>query len=83
VLEWYRADEYRRVVEAHARLGDRDLGELRPLAPPLGVGFSEPPRRPSIVLVRPRLLDPSGRLDRLVDGLAGRPVRGEEEMTGL
>lgn len=66
VREWYRADRHRRVVDASATVDGRDLGEPRPVDPPLGVGFSEPPRRPSIVTVRPLLEDPSGRLDRIV-----------------
>jgi hypothetical protein len=38
--------------------------------PPVGVGFSEPPSRPSWVDVRPLLLDPSGHLDAVLDQLA-------------
>lgn len=62
VREWYRADEYRRVVSAEACLGHRELGAVRPFHEPAGFGFSEPPRRPSMVRVRPLLHDPSGRL---------------------
>ena len=72
VREWYRADEYRRVVGARAELSGHDLGRLRPVEPAVGFGFSEPPRRPSIVRVRPLLQDPSGRLDQVVDRLAGQ-----------
>jgi hypothetical protein len=66
VREWYRADVYRPVVDGHAAVSGRDLGELRPLDPPVRFGFSEPPRRPSMVWVRPLLHDPSGALDRLL-----------------
>lgn len=67
VAEWYRARWYRPVAGGWARVGGADLGPLRPLGPPdLGFGFSEPPRRPSMVWVRPLLHDPSGRLDRIV-----------------
>ncbi len=66
VREWYRADEYRPVVQARAHLHGQDLGALRPLQPPARFGFSEPPRRPSMVKVRPLLQDPSGRLDQVV-----------------
>ena len=40
------------------------------LDPPLGVGFTDPPRRPSVVAVRPLLHDPTGRLDEIVDRAA-------------
>jgi hypothetical protein len=67
VREWYRADEWRPVAAACASIAGQDLGPLAPaLAPPVGFGFSEPPRRPSMVRVRPLLQDPSGRLDAVV-----------------
>ena len=66
VQEWYRADEYRRVVAAEASLEGRDLGRSRRFHEPAGFGFSEPPRRPSMVRVRPLLHDPSGRLAEVV-----------------
>jgi hypothetical protein len=59
VREWYRADEYRPVVDARASISGRELGGLRPLHPPCRFGFSEPPRRPSLVKVRPLLAYPS------------------------
>ena len=62
VREWYRARWYRPVVEGRASVEGRDLGRLGPIDPPVGFGFSEPPRRPSMVWVRPLLADPSGRL---------------------
>lgn len=81
VREWYRAIGWRPVLAGAARLDGRSLGDLRPVDPPLRVGFSEPPRRPSMVMIRPLLEDPSGRLDRLlaglrpgVAGLSGRPT---------
>ncbi|MDQ3979829.1 MAG: hypothetical protein M3314_09780 [Actinomycetota bacterium] len=64
VREWYRARWYRPLVEGRAWLEGRDLGSLRPLDPPVRFGFSEPPRRPSMVWVRPLLGDPTGRLAR-------------------
>jgi hypothetical protein len=66
VQEWYRADEYRRVVAGQANLDGRDLGPVRPFPEPARFGFSEPPRCPSMVRVRPLLHDPSGRLARAV-----------------
>lgn len=68
VREWYRARWYRPVVEATASLGAEDLGGLAPLDPPVRFGFSEPPRRPSMVWVRPLLHDPSGGVARAVAG---------------
>ena len=82
VQEWYRADEYRRVVAAQARLDGRDLGGVRGFHEPARFGFSEPPRCPSMVWVRPRLHDPSGRLAEVVappgrsDDLPAEPVSG-------
>lgn len=70
VREWYRAAVWRPVTFARARLRGVDLGALRPVEPPLGVGVSDPPRRPSIVRVSPLLEDPSGRLDRILAELA-------------
>lgn len=66
VREWYRADEYRRVVAGAARLGERDLGRLCRFHEPARFGFSEPPRRPSFVRVRPLLHDPSASLEAVV-----------------
>ena len=66
VREWYRARWYRPLVEGQATLDGRDLGPLRPLDPPVNFGFSEPPRRPSMVWVRPLLHDPGGVLTDVV-----------------
>ena len=55
VSEWYRADEYRPLVAAQATVDGADLGRMRSLDPPTRFGFSEPPRRPSVVKVRPLL----------------------------
>ena len=74
VAEWYRADAYRPVVAGKASLAGRDLGPLRPLDPSVGFGFSEPPRRPSMVSVRPLLEDRSGVLVSVLPP-AGRPER--------
>ena len=62
VREWYRADEYRPVVEARASVSGRDLGPLLRRWAPAGFGFTEPPRSPAMVRVRPVLEDPLGRL---------------------
>jgi hypothetical protein len=70
VREWYRADAYRPARDARAHIAGRDLGPMAPIDPPLGVGFTDPPRRPSVVAVRPLLHDPTGRLDEVVDRAA-------------
>lgn len=67
MYEWYQADRIRRVVHANGMLDGSPLGVMTAVSPPLKVGFSEPPRRPSSVTIRPRLYDPSGKLDALVD----------------
>ncbi len=66
VREWYQALSYRPVTAGWASLEGRDLGPLSPLDPPVRFGFSEPPRRPSVVGVRPVLHDPSGRLEEVL-----------------
>lgn len=60
VEEWYRAASFRLVDSATGRVDGHDLGGRRPVQPGLGVGFSEPPRWPSIVSVRPRLRSAPG-----------------------
>lgn len=69
VHEWYRARCYRPLRWASLRVDGIDAGALRPLRPPLGVGFSEPPSRPAAVEVRPRLEDPSDRLAAVLGGI--------------
>jgi hypothetical protein len=66
VQEWYQAEVYRTVREAEATVDGRSLGAWGRPTPALDVGFSEPPRRASVVNLRTRLLDPSGRLDAVV-----------------
>jgi hypothetical protein len=73
VREWYRASRWRPLRSARAALEGEDLGPCGPVDPALGVGFSEPPRRPSWVEVRPLLHDPSGRLDAVLDELRATP----------
>lgn len=69
VREWYRADSYRPLTRAAGTLDGVDLGAMAPIDPPGGFGFSEPPRRPAMVAVRPLLHDPSGRLDEVLNRL--------------
>ena len=75
VREWYRARWYRPLAEAAASIDGRDLGSLASLDPPVRFGFSEPPRRPSMVWVRPLLHDPAGRLAAVVPAAVRRAAR--------
>lgn len=58
VREWYQADGYRRLTRASATIDGVDLGAMDSVEPPCRFGFSEPPRRPSWVEVRPLLEGP-------------------------
>jgi hypothetical protein len=49
--EWYQTRGWRWVASGSGRLHGRDLGPVGTIDPPLHVGFSEPPPRPSIVSV--------------------------------
>lgn len=71
---WYRGDIHRRVVAGWATVDGADLGAIGPVASPCRFGFSEPPKGPSIVTVRPLLEDPSGRLDEVIRGAARERV---------
>ncbi len=68
VRQWYRADEYRRVVHAEARVDGVDLGPLRPFDAPVRFGFTGPPRRPAFVRLRSLLVDHTDRLEGVVRG---------------
>ena len=50
--EWYQSTGWRWVESGSAHLDGRPLGSPGPVSRPVRVGFSEPPRRPSIVDVR-------------------------------
>lgn len=60
VQEWYQFRSLRFVHSAAAEIDGVDLGGARPVTPRCGFGFSEAPRRPSIVEVEPSLLGPPG-----------------------
>jgi hypothetical protein len=49
--EWYGATDQHRLASVSATLGDRDLGKMSDVWPPVRFGFSSPPRRPSLVAV--------------------------------
>lgn len=52
VREWYQTRGWRWVVAGSAAVDGDDLGRPERFDGPVGVGFSEPPPRPSIVAVR-------------------------------
>jgi hypothetical protein len=58
VEEWYQARAWRWIHGGHVRIAGEDQGPLGPPRPPLRVGFSEPPPRPSIIDVAVRLRRP-------------------------
>ncbi|MEQ8436122.1 MAG: hypothetical protein RIB65_01425 [Ilumatobacter fluminis] len=51
VREWYQSRGWSWITEASGTLDGVDLGEVVPIRKPVGVGFSDPPERPSIVTV--------------------------------
>jgi len=53
--EWYCVDAYRGLVSARGTVAGRDLGDMRPLDPPVRFGFSEFPRVPALVDCAPVL----------------------------
>jgi len=55
--EWYCAQDMQHVTSVDARFDGVDLGELRPVEPPVGFGFSAVPQRPSLVRVLTQLTD--------------------------
>ena len=58
VEEWYQARGWRWIHDGRVRIAGEDQGELGPARPPLQVGFSEPPPRPSITDVAVRIRHP-------------------------
>ncbi len=66
-VEWYQASGWRWVESGAAEVAGSGLGELRRIDRAVGVGFSEPPERPSIVSVRVTI-DLPGEPDAAGDG---------------
>ena len=46
--EWYAATDVRRLVDARATWEGEEIGELRPVEPPVRFGFSSAPARPTL-----------------------------------
>ncbi|MGF1597696.1 MAG: hypothetical protein ACFCVK_12330 [Acidimicrobiales bacterium] len=57
-LEWYQTTGWRWIDHGRAAIDGVDVGAPRPFTGPVGVGFSEPPARPSIVSVRVTIVRP-------------------------
>lgn len=63
--EWYQSSGWRWVRQAHGSLHGELLGPAREVRPAVGVGFSEPPARPSIVSVRTAIELPPDAAERI------------------
>jgi hypothetical protein len=53
--EWYSAQDLHRIKSVSARFDGADLGELRPVSPPVRFGFASTPEEPSLVRVLTRV----------------------------
>jgi hypothetical protein len=53
--EWYSAQDMHRIKSVSARFDGDDLGELRPVDPPVRFGFASTPEEPSLVRVLTRI----------------------------
>jgi hypothetical protein len=49
--EWYGATDVRAILTCTGAWEDEDLGELRPVDPPVRFGFGSTPARPSVTSV--------------------------------
>ncbi len=49
--EWYGAQDLHRITSLDARFDGENLGELRPVSPPVRFGFASTPEEPSLVRV--------------------------------
>ena len=64
VEEWYQARGWRWIHGGRVRIAGHDQGAVGPVRPPLRVGFSEPPPRPSITDLAVRVRRPPARARR-------------------
>ena len=53
--EWYSAMDLHRIKSVNARFDGAELGELRPVAPPVRFGFGSTPTEPSLVRLLSRI----------------------------
>lgn len=59
VREWYQSRGWCWITEASGTHHGADLGAVVPIRKPVGVGFSDPPERPSIVTVHVAIHPPA------------------------
>src|SRR5918998_2238734 len=71
--EWYGATDQRGIVAVRAALGDRDLGPVADVWPPVRFGFGSAPRRPSLVAVTTTVEEAAPRSARVET--AGHPLQ--------
>ncbi len=55
--EWYSAMDMQKIRTVSARLDGEELGELRPVSPPVRFGFASTPETPALVRVLTRVSD--------------------------
>jgi hypothetical protein len=55
--EWYSAQDMQHITSVSARLDGVDLGDLRPVTPPVRFGFASTPEEPALVRVVTRITD--------------------------
>ena len=53
--EWYSAQDMQRIKSVSARFDGVDLGDIRPVTPPVRFGFGSTPEAPSMVRVLTRI----------------------------
>jgi hypothetical protein len=58
--EWYSAQDMHRIKAVSARFDGVDLGDLRPVDPPVRFGFASTPEEPSLVRVLSRIAGADG-----------------------
>jgi hypothetical protein len=59
-MEWYSAMDLQSIVSVDARLDGQELGDLRPVRPPVRFGFASTPERPALVRILTRVADRKG-----------------------
>jgi hypothetical protein len=57
--EWYNAQDLHRIKSVSARLDGIELGDLRPVSPPVRFGFASTPQEPSLVRVLTSIKTPT------------------------
>ncbi|GGL97944.1 hypothetical protein [Nakamurella endophytica] len=79
--EWYGALDLHRIIELSGRFEGRDLGELRPVEPPVRFGFGSTPTAPSLTRVVSTVAGRRGGADPVVGGADGTDAAGSADGT--